>query len=249
MAKTVSKFYKMMYPDDDADDVVYHREEFMPPQLPEKLGRPMVVDMEAMNQFDVLLTRVGGTAEIQGRAGFAAEQVIKLRTRWAELFSFYDIDVENLPLEEIWKRLAISLAQDFVPAMRAEIVNPSDEAMEEAARTRNVVILVSDALKRRREKSPSTHVSESDALRLDFYENRKQPWPELFFGEKPDTLKAFAVRFTRDKEKAARHLLTRGILKEEIIEAFERRGLIPPAFLNEKSPLEKLRGNYSGPSA
>ena len=160
-----------------------------------------------------------------------ATQRGELRSRWLELFSFYNIeDSPSFTPEKAWKQLAIGLASDFVPGLRVENVFPTDETLIEEGRVIKLVLDVSKSLKEPREKT-SGHVLKLESLQYDFF----QKWDKSY-GEKPTNFGAFKTQFSREKEKFARLLIERGHSGPGAIRAFERLGLIAPEFLTTLPP-------------
>lgn len=229
MAKTESKFYKLRVPHEDATDIELLGE-YAPPEFPPILAEPLVIKKAEIDHLKALFRRSGPINEIKGKAMLSSAHLKRLGKRWAALFQFYGLDLADTDSRP-WMGLALRLAQDFVPGLRAEVIRPSEKAMDDDARSRSAFLKVSEAMKRR-QKNRSPKVSERTVLQLDFYQ--KRPWQEAIFGKKPDTLGAFQVRFGRDKEAVANFLLREGTSKEEAIEAFKKFGLKAPDFLSDR---------------
>jgi hypothetical protein len=231
--KTRSEIYKTSFPAPDVAEFTHDSDEFAPTVFPRRLNEPMRVDMELLARLDTAGKSEGSIRHLEVWSRWQASQLDELRGRWAELFAFYKINARSS--EDAWRRLAISLARDFVPGLRVENVYPTKTFLDEQTRLMNVITAVASALRIRRESAQGRHhVSERTVLENDFF--NKATWDTDLLGDKPGNVEAFAVRFARDKKRFAEILIDQYWSRDGLLAMFNDFGLEPPKVVTDMAP-------------
>ncbi|GAB1716753.1 MAG: hypothetical protein NTAFB05_17950 [Nitrobacter sp.] len=227
MQKTGSGKYRTSFPDPDATEFAHDLEEYSAPDLPERLSRPMRVDLGLLERIDAVRKAEGPVGEHSIWSRWYDSQVEELRGRWMALFDFYKIAARSP--EDAWMQLATALARDFVPGLLVENVFPTQDLLIEQARLFTLITEVSEAVRARRNQANGNHVSERTVLEHDFFNG--DPWNADLFGKKPDSADTLTVRFSREKERFARLLIEQYWSKAAILSFFADSGLEAPEFV------------------